>query len=72
VNLRSKNGINKNFVVKNGLEVGGGLIYADYDNLVVGVGTTAVDYNFHVIGGIGATDLKSYWIYDHKITYSRK
>ena len=49
--------VNKNFVVKNGLEVGGGLIYADYDNLVVGVGTTAVDYNFHVIGGIGATDL---------------
>ena len=50
--------INKNFVVKNGLEVGGGLIYADYDNLVVGVGTTAVDYNFHVIGGIGGTDVK--------------
>jgi len=49
--------VNKNFVVKNGLEVGGGLIYADYDNLLVGVGTTSIDYNLHVIGGIGATDI---------------
>jgi trimeric autotransporter adhesin len=50
--------VNKNFVVKNGLEVGGGLIYADYDNSLVGVGTTVISYDFQVIGGIGATDLK--------------
>ena len=49
--------INKNFVVKNGLEVGNGLVYADADNSKVGVGTTVISYNFQVIGGIGATDI---------------
>lgn len=49
--------INKNFVVKNGLEVKSNLIVADGDTNKVGVGTTVASYKFHVIGGIGATDV---------------
>jgi hypothetical protein len=48
---------NKNFVVKNGLEVNENLIFArDFDNRV-GVGTTNPLYRLDVNGGIGATDL---------------
>jgi len=52
-------GVNKNFVVKNGLEVADGLLFTDADNNVVGVGSTVPDSNyiFHVTGGIGATTL---------------
>lgn len=50
--------INKNFVVKNGLEVASNLIYADAVNSRVGFGTTTVGYTVQVVGGIGATDVK--------------
>ena len=49
--------INKNFVVKNGLEVNTSLIVADSENSRVGVATTSPDYLLHVNGGIGATNL---------------
>ena len=50
-------GINKNFVVKNGLEVKSNLILADADKNSVGIGTSNINYKLHVRGGIGATDL---------------
>ena len=49
--------VNKNFVVKNGLEVNTNLILADVDTNRVGIGTSIADYTLHVNGGIGATDL---------------
>ena len=49
--------VNKNFVVKNGLEVSTDLILADATNNRVGIATTTPDYTLHVNGGIGATDL---------------
>ena len=49
--------INKNFVVKNGLEVSTDLILADATTRKVGIATTAIQYTLHVNGGIGATDL---------------
>ena len=48
--------VNKNFVVKNGLEVNTDLILADAANNRVGIATTTPDYTLHVNGGIGATD----------------
>jgi len=47
--------INKNFVVKNGLEVNERLILANADTNRVGIGTTVPEYDLHVFGGIGAT-----------------
>ena len=49
--------VNKNFVVKNGLEVNSDLILADSTNKRVGIGSTIPDYTLDVIGGIGATDI---------------
>lgn len=49
---------NKNFVVKNGLEVAENLIFADDFENRVGVGTTNPFNTLEVYGGIGATDLK--------------
>ena len=49
--------VNKNFVVKNGLEVNTDLILADVDTSRVGIGTSIADYTLHVNGGIGATNL---------------
>lgn len=50
--------VQKNFVVKNGLEVDNNLIFADAINNKVGIGTTILtDYQLHVNGGIGATTL---------------
>ena len=49
--------VNKNFVVKNGLEVGTDLILANTDNNRVGIATTTPNYTLHVNGGIGATDV---------------
>ena len=49
--------VNKNFVVKNGLEVNTSLIRADATNNKVGIGTSTPAYELHVQGGIGATDV---------------
>ena len=49
--------VNKNFVVKNGLEVNDNLLVADVDTGFVGVGTSVSSYDLHVIGGIGATNV---------------
>ena len=46
-------GIKKNFVVKNGLEVADGLIFAEEQK--VGIGTTVVNYNLDVEGNISLT-----------------
>ena len=51
--------VNKNFVVKNGLEVSTDLILADAETTQVGIATTSPDYTLHVNGGIGATDSMS-------------
>ena len=48
--------VNKNFVVKNGLEVNTDLILANADTTQVGIATTALEYTLHVNGGVGATD----------------
>jgi len=49
--------INKNFTVKNGLEVNTSLIFADSDTRKVGIATTDPGYDLHVNGGIGVTNL---------------
>ena len=49
--------VNKNFVVKNGLEVNTNLLLADADNTRVGVGTSVPSFTLHVFGGIGVTDV---------------
>ena len=54
--------VNKNFVVKNGLEVNTNLIVADAITDKVGIGTTVPEYTLHVAnsdgsGGIGATHI---------------
>ena len=48
--------VNKNFVVKNGLEVNDNLLVADTNSQKVGIGTSVSSYTLHVLGGIGATD----------------
>jgi len=45
--------VNKNFVVKNGLEVNTDLIVADVDSSKVGIGTTISSYLLHVYQGTG-------------------
>jgi len=49
-------GITKNFVIKNGLEVNGGLFIVNTDNNKVGVGTSVLNHDFNVRGGIGVTN----------------
>ena len=49
--------VNKNFVVKNGLEVKDTLLVADGSNDKVGIGTSVSSYQLHVMGRIGATDI---------------
>ncbi len=49
--------IQKNFVIKNGLEVNSNLIFADTNSNKVGIATTSPQYTLHVNGGIGATSL---------------
>jgi hypothetical protein len=48
-------GVDKNFVVKNGLEVSENLIYADADAQKVGIGTTSLEYALEVIGDVSFT-----------------
>jgi len=51
--------VNKNFVVKNGLEVDTNLIVANADTNRVGIGTSVPQYTLHVFEGtgIGATNI---------------
>ena len=49
--------VNKNFVVKNGLEVNTNLIVANGDTKRVGIGSTVPQYTLDVAGGIGVTSL---------------
>ena len=49
--------VNKNFVVKNGLEVNDDLILANAVDSMVGIGTSVPYYTLHTQGGIGATTL---------------
>jgi len=49
--------INKNFIIKNGLEVGTDLIFANDITNTIGIGTTNVRHTLHVNGGIGVTNL---------------
>jgi len=50
--------INKNFVIKNGIEVANNLIYAESNtHPKVGIGTTIPGYTLDVRGGIGATNI---------------
>ena len=49
--------VNKNFIVKNGLEVKSNLLVADTSLDSVGIGTSYIKEKLHVIGGIGATTL---------------
>ena len=49
--------VNKNFVVKNGLEVDTDLIFADASTNKVGIGSTIPSTDLDIIGGIGATNI---------------
>ena len=51
--------VNKNFVVKNGLEVNSDLIVADSTTKNVGIGSTIPSYTLEVVGGIGVTNIYS-------------
>jgi hypothetical protein len=51
--------IQKNFVIKNGLEVDNNTLYVDADNNRVGVGTILPDVEIRVIGAIGCTDFEA-------------
>ena len=44
--------VNKNFVIKNGIEVDTDLIFADSISNVVGIATTIPNHKSHVIGGM--------------------
>jgi hypothetical protein len=48
--------VNKNFIIRNGLEVDTNLILADPQTNKVGIGTTVPQYTLHVNGGIGVTN----------------
>ena len=49
--------VNKNFVVKNGLEVASNVILADATTKNVGIGSTQPEFTLEVSGGIGASDV---------------
>ena len=48
--------VQKNFVVKNGIEVNTNLIFGDTGSNKVGIATTNPRHTLHVNGGIGATN----------------
>ena len=48
--------VDKNFVVKNGIEVNSNLIFADANTNRVGIGSTGPRFTLDVRGGIAATD----------------
>jgi len=50
--------INKNFVIKNGIEVNDNVFVVDPNNNKVGIRTAIPEYELHVIGGIGVTDAR--------------
>ena len=50
--------VNKNFVVKNGLEVATDVILVNATTKNVGIGSTQPEFTLDVRGGIGATDLQ--------------
>ena len=50
--------INKNFVIKNGIEVNDNVFVVDPDINKVGINTAIPEYELHVIGGIGVTDAR--------------
>ena len=52
--------VNKNFVVRNGLEVAENLIYANDVTREVGVGIITARYNLDVVGSIGGTSIEGY------------
>ena len=54
--------INKNFVVKNGLEVNTNQIFADSTTSKVGIGSTLPTVVLDVQGGIAATDVVSHFL----------
>jgi hypothetical protein len=49
--------IDKNFVVKHGLEVARNLVFADAGERKVGIASTVPQFTLDVAGGIGATDI---------------
>ena len=49
--------VNKNFVVKNGIEVSTDLIHATSSTNKVGIGSTIPGYLLDVSGTLGATDV---------------
>ena len=51
--------VNKNFVVKNGLEVSTDLIFADASTDKVGIGSTIPSTQLDVKGGIAVTDINA-------------
>jgi hypothetical protein len=51
--------VQKNFVIKNGIEVNTNLIFGDTGSNKVGIATTVPNYTLHVNGGIGATNITS-------------
>ena len=50
--------VNRNFVVKNGLQVNTSLLFVDSSTNRIGIGSTVPSTVLDVIGGIAATDLK--------------
>ena len=50
--------INKNFVIKNGIQVNDNLFVADPDNNRIGINTALPEYELQVIGGIGVTQAR--------------
>lgn len=51
--------VQKNFVIRNGIEVNDKLLVADGSVDRVGIGTSLPNYTLEVIGGIGVTDFNS-------------